>query len=93
MPRLSDTVPLTGRLQLALRLHSPSRLAQTFAAFSGQFYEPGAFDALARQVGRLYDLESPERAAAFRSQLDRRLCERDRGPVVWDVTNVEDGAA
>ena len=93
MPRLSDTLPLASRLQLALQLHTPSRLAQTFAVFSGQFYDRGAFDALARQLSDLYDLESPERASAFRAQLDRRLCERDRGPVVWDVTTGEDRVA
>mgnify|MGYP001183746151 CR=1 FL=1 len=65
MARLSDTLPLASRLRLALQLHSPYRLAQTFAAFSGQFYERGAFDALARQLSALYDLESPERASAL----------------------------
>jgi len=93
MTRLSDTLPLASRLQLALQLHTPSRLARTFAIFSGQFYERGAFDALARKVNELYDLESPERANVFRSQLDRRLCERARGPVAWDVPNGEDRVA
>jgi len=93
MARLSDTLPLASRLRLALQLHSPYRLAQTFAAFSGQFYERGAFDALARHVSELYNQESPEHASAFRAQLDRRLCERDRGPVVWEVTDREDRAA
>ena len=89
MPMLSDGLPYANRLQLALRIHTPSRLAMIFASFSGQFYDRSAFDALARQVSDLYDLEGQESADVFREQLDRRIGQRDRGPVAWDETNGE----
>jgi hypothetical protein len=85
MTRIYETLPSEGRLRMALRVMSPTRLAQTFAAFAGQFYDRSDFDTLAREMGHLYDLESPEDASLFRSQLDRRLCDRFHLPVAWDM--------
>jgi hypothetical protein len=62
MPQLSEILLRASRLQLALYSHTPFRLAQTFAAFVGAFYDRGAFDALARQVSELYCPESPDQA-------------------------------
>lgn len=86
MPTLSDTLSPSRRLDLAVRTKSPERLAQTFAAHVGQFYDRGAFDAMAREVRALYTADSPERAECFRARLDRRLCDRYHAPVAWDVT-------
>jgi hypothetical protein len=85
MTRIYETLPSEGRLRLALRVMTPTRLAQTFAAFAGQFYDRSAFDTLAREIGHLYDIESAEDASLFRSQLDRRLCDRFHLPVAWDI--------
>jgi hypothetical protein len=85
MARIYETLPPVGRLQMALRVMSPTRLAQTFAAFVGQFYDRSAFDTLARQVSHIYDLESAEQAQIFRSQLDRRLYDRHHTCVAWEV--------
>lgn len=85
MPRLYETVRRDIQLELALRAHTPGRVAQTFAGFASQFYDRSDFDSLARYVGALYDLQSAERASAFRTQLDRRLCDRYHAPVAWDV--------
>ena len=85
MPRIYETLPPVGRLHMALRVMTPTRLAQTFAAFAGQFYDRSDFDILAREIGHLYDIESAEDASLFRSQLDRRLCDRYHMPVAWDV--------
>ncbi len=93
MTRIPETLPSTRRLQLALRMMTPTRLAQTFAAFCGQFYDRAAFDTLAREVSALYDLESTEHARLFRSQLDRRLYDRYHAPVAWDVTTRQDDVA
>lgn len=93
MPRIYETLPPVGRLQMALRVMTPTRLAQTFAAFAGQFYDRSDFDGLARQVSQLYDLESADYAHLFRSQLDRRLCDRFQDPVAWDVDGLEKGHA
>jgi len=93
MTRIYETLPPVGRLQMTLRVMSPTRLAQTFAAFVGQFYDRSAFDTLARQVSDLYDLESAEHAQIFRSQLDRRLCDRYHARVAWDVTPPEEDNA
>jgi hypothetical protein len=94
MTRISETLPLVGRLQMARRVMSPTRLAQTFAAFVGQFYDRSAFDSLARQVSDIYDLENAEQALIFRSQLDRRLYDRYHACVTWEVsTQPEDHAA
>ncbi len=93
MTRIYETLPPVGRLQMTLRVMSPTRLAQTFAAFVGQFYDRSAFDTLARQVSDLYDLEGAEHAQIFRSQLDRRLCDRYHARVAWDVTPPEENHA
>ena len=85
MAQLYEMLPRATRLELALRAQSPVRLARTFAQFAGQFYCRNEFDTLARQVSTLYDLQHPEQAGSFRSQLDRQLCERDHQPVRWDV--------
>lgn len=83
MPKLYEILSPARQLELAVQAKSPTRLAQTFAAFVGQFYDREAFDALARQVSELYDAE---RAGTFRTQLDRRLCDRYHAPVAWDVS-------
>ncbi len=94
MVRIYETLPPVGRLQMALRVMSPTRLAQTFASFAGQFYDRADFDTLARAVSSLYDLESTEHAHLFRFQLDRRLCDRFHAPVAWDVdSNKKDDVA
>ncbi len=94
MTRIYETIPSTRRLQLALHAMTPTRLAQTFASFEGQFYNRAAFDTLARQVNDLYNLESTEHARLFRSQLDRRLYDRYHAPVAWDViTSTTDDVA
>jgi hypothetical protein len=85
MARIDQTLFPITRLQLALRLITPTRVAQTFAAFAGQFYDRSDFDSLARQVSQFYDLESDEHAHLFRSQLDRCLCDRIHDPAAWDV--------
>lgn len=82
MPTLYETLAPTQRLAIATRTTGPARLAQTFAAFAGQFYDRTAFDALARQVSALYE---PERADTFRAQLDRRLRDRAHAPVAWEA--------
>ncbi len=93
MTRIYETLPPVGWLQMTLRVMSPTRLAQTFAAFVGQFYDRSAFDTLARQVSDLYDLESAEHARIFRSQLDRRLCDRYHERVAWDLAPHEENHA
>lgn len=85
MTRIDETMSSTRRLQLALHAMTPTRLAQTFAAFCGTFYDRAAFDTLAKEVSDLYDLESAEHARLFRCQLDRRLFDRYHAPVAWDV--------
>ena len=82
MPRLYEILSPARQLELAVQAKSPTQLARTFAAFVGQFYDREAFDALARQVNDLYDAD---RASTFRSQLDRRLCDRYHAPVTWVV--------
>ncbi|HVC35159.1 MAG TPA: hypothetical protein VNL16_16725 [Chloroflexota bacterium] len=90
MTKLYETLPLERQLACAVRSKTPTRLAENFAAFVGQFYNRVAFDALARQVNDLYDAE---RATTFRSQLDRRLYDRYHDPVAWEVTPTDDAAA
>lgn len=82
MPKLYETLAPAQQLTFATRTKTPCQLAQTFAAFVGQFYDRETFDALARQVSDLYDGEG---ATTFRTQLDRRLCDRYHAPVAWDV--------
>jgi len=82
MFKLYECLPQARQLELAVQARTPTQLARTFAAFVGQFYDREAFDALARQVHDLYDAD---RASTFRSQLDRRLCERYHAPVAWEV--------
>ena len=82
MTKVIDTLSLEQQLALIARLTSPARLAQTFAAFVGQFYDRPAFDAFARQVSDYYD---PERARSFRRNLDRRLADRYHDPVAWEL--------
>lgn len=91
MTTLCEAVPQDQLLSLAVAVKSPTTLAQTFAAYVGQFYDRTAFDALARQVADLYALDNAERAAHFRAQLDRRLCDRDRTPVAWEVDEPRPG--
>jgi hypothetical protein len=94
MPSLSETLPPERRLELAVRTRTPFQLALAFASFAGQFYDRPAFDALARRASDLYADDDGERASEFRARLDRRLCDRHREPVAWDVAPaLEDGAA
>ena len=85
MPRLSDIMAPRQQVELAVGMKPPAQLAQTFAAYVGQFYDRAAFDALAREVSDLYARESSELASCFRARLDRRLYDRYHSPVVWDV--------
>jgi hypothetical protein len=48
MQTLHETLPPTPRLELAVQVSTPARLARTFATFVGQFYDREAFDLLAR---------------------------------------------
>lgn len=93
MPRLYETLSRERRLELAVRTKRPAQLARTFAAFAGQFYDRTAFDDLAQRVSDLYAHDNGERASEFRARLDRRLCDRYREPVAWDVTPAADEGA
>lgn len=86
MPKLYETLPAAQQLELAVMARTPVRLADTFAAFAGQFYDRSDFDRLARQVSDLYNANSSESAYRFRTRLDRRLYDRYREPVAWEVT-------
>ena len=83
MTRLYEALPLTRQLEIAVQVTGPTGLARTFAAYAGQFYDRGAFDALARRVSELYAARNPAVAHDFQTCLDRRLRERDRAPVAW----------
>ena len=85
MPYLSDLLPREGQLALAVRAHSPLRLAETFAAYAGQFYDRSAFDLLAREVHALYAASSDEAASTFQAKLDARLRQRTYAGVCWDA--------
>ena len=87
MPRLYQTQPCSLQLSLAVRVRYPAGMAQTFAAYVGQFYERAAFDALAREVHDLYAARSANDAALFRTRLDRRLYDRYHAPVAWQVAD------
>jgi len=73
------------QLELAVRVKTPARLAQTFAAHVGQFPDRSDFDSLARQTHELYAAQSDDHAYAFRTRLDRRLYDRYHEPIVWEV--------
>ena len=88
MPKLYEILSPEQQLELAVLARSPLRLADTFASFVGQFYDRSDFDRLARQVSDLYDADSTEQAGRFRARLDRRLHDRYRDRVAWDVTPV-----
>jgi hypothetical protein len=92
MPKLQQSLPRAQQLELAVQTRNPAGLAQTFAAYVGQFYDRTDFDALAREVHDLYRTVSAENAIAFRLRLDRRLCDRYHAPVAWD-TAAESGRA
>ncbi len=93
MPRLYELLSPNQQLQLAIRSKPPHLLAETFAAYVGQFYDRCEFDRLARQVSDLYDANSAERAHHFRARLDQRLHDRYRDPVVWNVTTTRSSEA
>lgn len=86
MPKLYEILSPAHQLELAVSAKSPLRLADTFASFVGQFYDRSDFDRLARQVSDLYHADNSESAHRFRARLDRRLHDRYRDPVAWDVT-------
>jgi hypothetical protein len=85
MQHFSDCLPPRARWELAVQAIPPARLAQSFAASVGTFYDRQDFDALARRVSTLYDQNAPERAERFRERLDRRLYDRYHDPVAWDL--------
>ena len=93
MPRLYETMSSERRLELAVRTRTPSQLALIFARFAGQFYDRTAFDDLARRTSDLYADDGGERASEFRARLDRRLCDRYREPVTWDIAPATDEGA
>ena len=93
MPKLYEILSPAEQMELAVRAKSPARLADTFAAFVGQFYDRSDFDRLARQVSVLYDAGSAESADRFRARLDRRLHDRYHEPVSWDLAPVTGKAA
>ena len=93
MPKLYEILSPAEQMELAVRAKSPARLADTFAAFVGQFYDRSDFDRLARQVNVLYDAGSAESADRFRARLDRRLHDRYHEPVSWDLAPVTGKAA
>ncbi len=88
METVSNVLPLPVRWEVAVRTKTPARLARTFAAQVGAFYDREEFDALARQVSDLYRQDNPEYAQHFRARLDRRLYDRYHTPVIWDVSLV-----
>ncbi len=89
MPKLWETLPPVERLALSVRAKSPARLALTFAAFVGVFYDRSEFDDLARLASDLYTTESEASASCFRARLDRRLYDRYHAPVAWDIAPAE----
>lgn len=85
MPRLADLLARDRQLALAVRTKSPGRLAETFAAYAGVFYDRAAFDLLAREVQTLYAVADERDGAAFQRTLDARLERRMREPVQWQT--------
>ena len=65
MPTLRESLSVPQQLACAVRQHTPIQLAQTFAAYEGQFYDRLPFDERARQVHALY---APNDADLFRSR-------------------------
>jgi hypothetical protein len=53
MPTFRETLSTTEQLAVAVRQHTPVRLAHTFASLEGQFYDRTPFDQLARRVHAL----------------------------------------
>ena len=86
MPKLYEILSPAQQLELAVPAENPLRLADTFASLVGQFYDRADFDQLARQVSSLYHADNSESAHRFRVRLDRRLYDRYRESVAWDVT-------
>lgn len=93
MPKLYEILSPTQRLELAVRGKPPHLLAETFATFVGQFYDRSEFDNLARQVRDLYRVNGTGQAGRFQSHLDRRLYDRYRAPVAWEVESPASGRA
>ena len=87
MPSIFDALTDEQKLDLAARVQPPTRLADLFAAFVGQFPdgERARFDALARQARDCYALTDPNHARCFRSRLNQRLHDRFHTPVAWEV--------
>lgn len=83
MPSVADLLPRADQLALAVRAHSPNRLAETFAGYAGQFYDRSTFDLLAREVHALYAASSDEAASTFQAKLDARLRQRTYAGVCW----------
>ena len=86
-----EALPLDRQLELAVRTKKPAGVARHFAAHAGQFYDRERFDRLARETRALYATADPAAAACFQSRLDRRLRDRDREPVRWDVAPAATG--
>lgn len=89
MPTFYEAISRESRLELAVRTKRPSVLAQTFAAYAGQFYDRTSFDDLARRVSDLYADEDGVQASEFRQRLNRRLCDRFHEPVIWETTSTD----
>lgn len=89
MPTFYEAISRESRLELAVRTKSPARLAQTFAAYAGQFYDRNSFDDLARRVSDLYADEDGVQASEFRQRLNRRLCDRYHEPVIWEAASAD----
>jgi hypothetical protein len=85
VPALQDLLPRDRQLALAVRAHPPARLAETFAAFAGQFYNRADFDLLAREVQALYATSNDGAATTFQTRLDARLEQRTHARVRWEV--------
>lgn len=84
MKKVFETLSPDQRLEAAVQVKTPYQLARSLATFVGQFYDREDFDALARQVSGLYDVNGADR---FRTQLNRRLYDRFHAPVAWETTS------
>ena len=85
MAKLYETLPAERQLEVAVLITGPAELARTIAGLAGQSYNRSEFDALARRVSDLYAARQPTEAGVFRTRLDRRLCDRYRAPVAWNL--------